>query len=163
MLEAIHYLRRAIIQRLSNQVVLNKVTLPVYNRVPSNAQAPYILVYGVSNNETEQNQTSFTMELINRIEVVTRFVGDNGGELDCNLAMSKILSLVRTRSKDYFDLTPYGFNVYTSVNEGITYLEDDLKDHTYFRAILELSNKVQQIEIPANGGMQNELQTQLQS
>jgi len=59
--------------------------------------------------------------------------------------MSAILALVRTRSEGYFDLNADGFKVYTSENEGITYLEEDLKDHTYYRAILELSNKVQPI------------------
>jgi len=161
MLEAIHYLRKAIIERLNGQVLLNNKALPVYNRVPSNATAPYIIVYSVSNNEVDQNQSSLTMELITRVEVVTRFVGDNGGELDCNLAISKILSLLRTRSADYLDLTAAGFNVYTSVNEGITYLQDDLKDHTYYRAILELSNRVEPID--KTGGLQNELQIELQS
>ena len=161
MLEAIHYLRKAIIERLNGEVLINNKALPVYNRVPSNAKAPYIIVYSVSNNEVDQNQSSLTMELITRVEVVTRFVGDNGGELDCNLAISKILSLLRTRSADYLDLTAAGFKVYTSVNEGITYLQDDLKDHTYYRAILELSNRVEPID--KTGGLQNELQIELQS
>lgn len=145
MLEAIHYLRKAIIQKLNGEVVLNSQTLQVYNRVPSNAVAPFIIVYSVSNDEVDQNQTSFTMKLLTRIEVVTRFNGDNGGELDCNLAISKILSLLRTRSANYLDLTEYGFKVYTSVNEGVTYLTNDLKDHTYYRAVLELSNRVEPI------------------
>lgn len=145
MLEAIHYLRKAIIQKLNGEVVLNSQTLQVYNRVPSNAVAPFIIVYSVSNDEVDQNQTSFTMKLLTRIEVVTRFNGDNGGELDCNLAISKILSLLRTRSANYLDLTQYGFKVYTSVNEGVTYLTNDLKDHTYYRAVLELSNRVEPI------------------
>lgn len=161
MLEAIHYLRKAIIERLNGQVLINNKALPVYNRVPSNAKAPYIIVYSVSNNEIDQNQSSLTMELLTRVEVVTRFVGDNGGELDCNLAISKILSLLRTRSADYLDLTAAGFNVYTSVNEGIKYLQDDLKDHTYYRAILELSNRVEPIN--KTEGLQNELQIELQS
>ena len=161
MLEAIHYLRKAIIEKLNGEVLINNQALPIYNRVPSNAVAPYIIVYSVSNNEIDQNQSSLTMELITRVEVVTRFVGDNGGELDCNLAISKILSLLRTRSADYLDLTDAGFKVYTSVNEGVTYLQDDLKDHTYYRAVLELSNRVE--PLPQAGGLQNELQVELQS
>ena len=161
MLEAIHYLRKAILEKLNGEVLINNQALPIYNRVPSNAVAPYIIVYSVSNKEIDQNQSSLTMELLTRVEVVTRFVGDNGGELDCNLAISKILSLLRTRSAGYLDLSEYGFKVYTSVNEGVTYLTDDLKDHTYYRAILELSNRVEQIA--KTGGLQNELQIELQS
>jgi len=162
MQEAIHYLRKAIIEKLNGQVLINNQALPIYNRVPSNAVAPYIIVYSVSNNEVDQNQSTLTMELITRVEVVTRFVGDNGGELDCNLAISKILSLLRTMSADYLDLTDAGFKVYTSVNEGVTYLTDDLKDHTYYRAVLELSNRVEPITV-LDGGLQAELQTKLQS
>lgn len=161
MQEAIHYLRKAILEKLNGEVLINNQALPIYNRVPSNALAPYIIVYSVSNKEIDQNQSSLTMELLTRVEVVTRFVGDNGGELDCNLAISKILSLLRTRSAGYLDLSEYGFKVYTSVNEGVTYLTDDLKDHTYYRGILELSNRVEP-SVPANG-LEAELQTELQS
>lgn len=163
MLEAIHFLRKAIIERLNGQVLLNNQALQVYNRVPSNALEPYIFVYSVSNNEIDQNQTSLTMELLTRVEVVTKFSGDDGGELDCNLAMSKILSLLRTRSAGYLDLSAAGFKVYTSVNEGVTYLTDDLKDHTYYRAILELSNRVEPLPSVQDCGLQAELQTELQS
>ena len=161
MLEAIHYLRKAILEKLNGEVLINNQALPIYNRVPSNAVAPYIIVYSVSNKEIDQNQSSLTMELLTRVEVVTRFVGDNGGELDCNLAISKILSLLRTRSAGYLDLSEYGFKVYTSVNEGVTYLTDDLKDHTYYRGILELSNRVE--PLGTTNGLEAELQTELQS
>ena len=75
--------------------------------------------------------------------------------------VSQCLEQLRTRSANYIDLTANGFNVYTSVNEGVKYLEDDLKDFTYYRAIIELSNKIEQID--AVGGLQSELQNELQS
>jgi len=68
---------------------------------------------------------------------------------------------LRTRSAGYFDLSAVGFKVYTSVNEGVTYLQDDLSDRTYFRAVIELSNRVEQV--PPSGGLQSELQNNLQS
>mgnify|MGYP003653707150 FL=1 len=70
---------------------------------------------------------------------------NDGGELDVNLMVSKCLELVRTRSNGYIDLSAEGFKIYTTVNEGVKYLQDDLKDHTYFRAIIEISNKIQQV------------------
>jgi len=75
--------------------------------------------------------------------------------------VSQCLENVRTRSANYIDITANGFNVYTSVNNGVSYLEDDLADSTYFRGIIELSNKIEQIN-PV-GGLQNELQSELQS
>ena len=161
MLEAIHYVRKAIIAKLNGNVTINGSIVPIYGRVPTNASYPFIRVYSLSNDETDQNQTSFTTETITRVECVTRFASDDGGELDSNLMVSKCLELLRTRSANYIDLSANGFNVYTSVNEGVKYLQDDLSDFTYFRAIIEISNKIEQID--AVGGLQSELQNELQS
>lgn len=145
MLEAIHLLRRGIIAKLTDAITLNGSIVPVYNRIPTDAIYPLIRVYGVSTNEADQNQSSFITETITRIECITRFYSDNGGELDVNLMVSQCLQLVRTRSNDYVYLIADGFKVFTSVNEGVKYLEDDLSDYTYFRAIIEISNKIEQI------------------
>ncbi len=161
MLEAIHYVRKAIIAKLNGNVTIDGSIVPIYGRVPTNASYPFIRVYSLSNDETDQNQTSFTTETITRVECVTRFASDDGGELDSNLMVSKCLELLRTRSANYIDLSANGFNVYTSVNEGVKYLQDDLSDFTYFRAIIEISNKIEQID--AVGGLQSELQNELQS
>ena len=161
MLEAIHYVRKAIIAKLNGNVTIDGSIVPIYGRVPTNATYPFIRVYSLSNDETDQNQTSFTTETITRVECVTRFASDDGGELDSNLMVSKCLELLRTRSANYIDLSANGFNVYTSVNEGVKYLQDDLSDFTYFRAIIEISNKIEQID--AVGGLQSELQNELQS
>ena len=161
MLEAIHYVRKAIIAKLNGNVTIDGSMVPIYGRVPTNASYPFIRVYSLSNDETDQNQTSFTSETITRVECVTRFTSDDGGELDSNLMVSKCLELLRTRSANYIDLSANGFNVYTSVNEGVKYLQDDLSDFTYFRAIIEISNKIEQID--AVGGLQSELQNELQS
>ncbi len=161
MLEAIHYVRKAIIAKLNGNVTIDGSIVPIYGRVPTNASYPFIRVYSLSNDETDQNQTSFTSETITRVECVTRFASDDGGELDSNLMVSKCLELLRTRSANYIDLSANGFNVYTSVNEGVKYLQDDLSDFTYFRAIIEISNKIEQID--AVGGLQSELQNELQS
>ncbi len=161
MLEAIHYVRKAIIAKLNGNITIDGSIVPIYGRVPTNASYPFIRVYSLSNDETDQNQTSFTTETITRVECVTRFASDDGGELDSNLMVSKCLELLRTRSANYIDLSANGFNVYTSVNEGVKYLQDDLSDFTYFRAIIEISNKIEQIA--TIGGLQSELQNELQS
>lgn len=161
MLEAIHYVRKAIIAKLNGNITIDGSIVPIFGRVPTNASYPFIRVYSLSNDETDQNQTSFTTETITRVECVTRFASDDGGELDSNLMVSKCLELLRTRSANYIDLSANGFNVYTSVNEGVKYLQDDLSDFTYFRAIIEISNKIEQID--AVGGLQSELQNELQS
>jgi hypothetical protein len=145
MLDPIRFVRKAIINKLTGAVTIDGVTVSIYGRIPTSATYPLIRVYSVSTNETDENQSSFNTEVITRIECISKFYSDDGGELDTNLMVSKCLEQVRTRSANYIDLSSDNFKVYTSVNEGISYITDDLKDYTYFRAIIDLSNKVEQL------------------
>jgi hypothetical protein len=143
--EALHYIRKAIIDRLTDAITINGSYVPVYNRVPSSVSEPYIKVSSISNNEIDNNTTSFNTECITKIEVVTAFTSDDGGELQSNQIVSEVLNLIRTRSSGYYDLSSDGFKVYTCTNENTTYFEDDLQDKTYFRAIIEISNRIEKI------------------
>ena len=143
--EALHFIRKAILTRLTDAISIGGSYVPVYNRVPSDASEPYIRVFSVSNNESDFNATSFISECVTRLEVVTAFDYDSGGELQSNQIVSSILNLVRTRSSGYYDLSSDGFKVITCTNGGVTYFEDDLEDKTYFRAIVEISNKIEKI------------------
>jgi hypothetical protein len=145
MKDPIKYIRQAIITALSGNVSYGGSNVPVYNRVPSSASEPYIKVYSVQTNEADQNADEFITETLTRIEVVTAFDSDDGGELQMNTIVNDILVLIRTRSNGYFDLSSNDFNVYTCVNEGVTYLEDDRNDKTYFTAIIDISNRVLQL------------------
>lgn len=143
--EALHFIRKAIITRLTDAISIGGSYVPIYNRVPSDASEPYIKVFSVSNNESDLNGTSFISDCLTRLEVVTSFDSDSGGELQSNQIVSSILNLVRTRSSGYYDLSSDGFKVITCTNGGVSYFEDDLEDKTYFRAIVEISNKVEKI------------------
>jgi hypothetical protein len=143
--EALQFIRKAILTRLTDAISIGGSYVPVYNRVPSDASEPYIRVFSVSNNESDFNATSFISECVTRLEVVTAFDSDSGGELQSNQIVSSILNLVRTRSSGYYDLSSDGFKVITCTNGGVTYFEDDLEDKTYFRAIVEISNKIEKI------------------
>ena len=144
-----------------DQIKLRDTYIPIYNRIPSNATYPFVRVYSVSNDEVDQNRTSYITETITRLEVITRFSSDSGGELDSNLITDAILEIVRTRSDDYIDLEAEGFKVFTSTVAGINYLTEDSDDFTYFRTIIELSNRIEQIS--PTGGLQAELQSELQT
>ena len=143
MTEAIHFIRKAIIDRLTNAVTYDCSTVPDHNRVPNDATEPYIRVYSVDSNEVDQNADSFILDCTTRIEVFTSFIGDDGGELQANQIASDILALIRTRSSGYFDLSADNFNVYTCTNEGTSYLYEDAGEKTYFRAVLTISNRVE--------------------
>jgi len=145
MKEVIHEVRKALIGKLNGNVTLNGATVPIFNRLPSSATYPLIRIYSVSNDEVDQNRTSYITEVITRLEVITRFSGDSGGELDSNLITDQILQLVRTRSVDYIDLSSDNLSAFTSTVAGINYLTEDGDDYTYFRTIIELSNKIEQL------------------
>ena len=120
MREPMQYIRQAIISTLGT-ISLSGQPVQVTNRVSRSFSAPYIWVYSVATNEIDNNQQSFTSEVITRIEVVTKYQGDSGGDLDANILVNTCLSLLRTRSSGYFDLSSDNFKVYGSVNEGVTY------------------------------------------
>lgn len=144
MKEAIHFIRKAIISRLSNAIEVNGSFVPVYNRVPYNASEPLIRVYSVTSAEDSRNQTSYITECTTSIEVITAFDGDSGGELQANQIVSEVMELIRTRSEGYYDLSADGFKVITCVVNNVTYIEEDAEDRTYFRAVVEVANKVLQ-------------------
>jgi hypothetical protein len=145
MKDPIKYIRQAMINALNGNISYNGANVPVYGRVPSSASEPYIKIYSVQTNEADQNADEFITETLTRIEVVTAFDSDSGGELEVNTIVNDILVIIRTRSSGYFDLSSNDFHVYTCVNEGVTYLEDDRNDKTYFTSIIDISNRVLQV------------------
>lgn len=144
MKEAMHFIRKAIISRLSNAIEVDGSFVPVFNRVPYNTSEPLIKVYSENTQEDHRNQTSYIAECTTNIEVITAFDGDSGGELQVNQIVSDVLELIRTRSEGYYDLSADGFKVITCVVNNVNYIEEDAEDRTYFRAIIEVSNKVLQ-------------------
>ena len=145
MKDPIKFIRLKIIAALDGNITSGGSNVAIYNQVPSSATFPFIRVYGVSTTAVDDNQSKYNVECITRIEVVTRFDGDSGGELNANDIMNQITTLLVTKNQSAFDLSSNNFNCYTSTNSGVTYLEQDTSDHTYFRAILELSNKIEQL------------------
>lgn len=145
MREAFHHIRKAFIDRLTDAITISGSYVPVYNRVPTNTNTPFIKIYSYLQDEIDQNQSSFTTECLTRIECVTSFFGDDGGEYQLNQIVDGVLNLIRTRSGGYIDLSSDNFNVYTTTIERIRYFEDLENNETYFRAIIEVSNRVEKI------------------
>ena len=141
--EAIHFIRQKIITLLTGAITVDSSQVPVYNKVPQNATEPFIKVYSVDTEEIDENQTSFNVICTTRIDVVTSFIGDTGGELQANQIASSIVNIIRTGSSGYFDLSANNFNVYTSTIDKIRYLEDVDQDRTFYKAIITLENRVQ--------------------
>lgn len=143
--EALHHIRKKYFDLLNNTITSNGATVPAYNKVPSDASEPFIKIYSVGATEIDQNKDSYNLECTTRIEVVTGFDGDSGGELDANRIVDSVLNTIRKRSTDYIDLSSESFSVYTTVINSVSYLEDDLIDKSYFRAIIEVLNRVKKL------------------
>lgn len=143
--EIVHHIRKAFLDRLSGNISIGGIDVSIYNVIPRNAFYPLIRVYSVSNDEIDLNRSSFNVEASLRLEVITRFDGNSGGELQCNQIVDEVLNQIRTRSAGYIDLSANGWNVYAITNNGVNYLEDDFDDHTYFRAIVNINVKAQKI------------------
>ena len=145
MKDATRFIRLKILNALTGNVSFGGSSVPVYNRVPSNATFPYIRVYSLSTTQIDDTQTKYNAEIITRVEVVTRFAADSGGDLSMNDIMDDCLQLLVSKNSSAFDLSANNFKVYSTINESLRYLQEDSIDHTYFRAILELSNKVAEV------------------
>lgn len=141
MREALHHIRKKYIDAIDGNITISGSAVPIYNRVPRAAETPFIKIYSYLQEEIDQNASNFTNECITRIEPVTSFFGDNGGEYQLNLIIDGILDIVRDRTN--IDLSTEGFNVYTNTIERIRYFEDEENEITYFRAIIEVANRVE--------------------
>ena len=143
--EVLHHIRKAFLDRLTDNLSVGGIDVSVYNVIPRNASYPLVRMYSVANNEVDLNRSAFNLEAQVRLEVITRFDGNSGGELQANQIVDSILNQIRTRSAGYIDLSAQGFNVYTITNEGVNYLQDDFDDHTYYRAIININVKAEKI------------------
>jgi hypothetical protein len=137
------YVRRGLYNVLNGNITYNGSNVPIYNTVPVNASYPYIIIYSVTTNQIEDNRDNYIADVSTRLEVVTRFAGSDGGQLQANEIINSISQLVVLKS-GLLNLNSDGFNIYSQVNEGITYLTEDAPDHTYYRGILSLSVKLEQ-------------------
>tara|TARA_R110000751_G_scaffold53310_6_gene115600 strand:+ start:10196 stop:10630 length:435 start_codon:yes stop_codon:yes gene_type:complete len=136
--------RKGLFDVLNGNISYDSSNVPVYNVVPDNATYPYIVIYSVSTNQIENNQTNYISGVDTTLEVVTRFSSSSGGQLQSNKIINSIAQLIILKS-GLLDLSSDNFNVYSQTNEGITYLTEDLPDHTYYRGILSMSVKLEQI------------------
>ena len=116
---------------------------PVYNVVPSNVVYPYIYIYSLDANTIEDNQQKYVQLVTTRVEVVTAFDTNTGGQLNCNLAMNEISQLLISKTS-FFNLSSDNFNVYAAQSNGISYLTEDTDTYTLYRAILSFQNQVEQ-------------------
>ena len=140
-----HIVRKGLIAKLINAVSYDGSFVPVYGRVPDNATYPYIKIGNAEMGEIDQNQSTFVQTINTLIEVVTRFDSDTGGVTESDIVTNLVTQLIRTRSAGYIDLSADGFNVYTQTIGFINKIEEAENDHYYYRSIINIDIRVEQV------------------
>ena len=138
-----YLIRKKVFEALNNNITISGTLYPVYNVVPSNVVYPYIYIYSLDANTIEDNQQKYIQLITTRVEVVTAFDTNTGGQLNANLAMNEISQLLISKTS-FFDLSSDNFNVYNAINGGITYITNDNDTDTVYRAVLEFESNVEQ-------------------
>lgn len=133
-------IRKAFLNELDGLIMIDSVVIEVYNYVPYNAAYPYIRIHTDNQKQTQLNQSADIAEVNTKIEVVHRYSGDSGGQLIVEEIANKILDKIVGLDTN---LSAAGLNNYTSTNPNTFYLEESLKDHSYYRAIIEIQNQVE--------------------
>jgi hypothetical protein len=142
---ASHIVRKGIIAKLKNAITYNSAIVPVYGRVPDNATYPYIKVGDAEMNEDEFNSSSYIQSVSTLIEVVSRFDSDTNGGTQADIITNSLMQLVRTRSANYMNLVSDGFKVYSQTIEYVNRLEEADQDHYYYRNIISLNVRLDQL------------------
>lgn len=143
MREVFHHLRSKYIEAINGNISVNGSAVPITNRVGTSQTFPYIKIFSYQSEEADQNKTHFAQELVTRFEIVTQFDGDTGGEYQANQIVDGVLDIVRDRSN--VDLSTDGFNVYLTNINRVRYFEDYEQGKTYFRALIDVENRVEKI------------------
>lgn len=138
-----HHIRKAIFDALNGNVTYSGSVVPVFNKVPHNTTYPFIKIYGDSEKSVNLNQSDFINEVVTKIEVVTRFKGNAGGELQAQLISTLILDIIKPNAGTAFTGLHSGLNNFVCRLENIVYLEDYTKDNTYYRAIISFITDTQ--------------------
>lgn len=138
-------LREEYFRLLNGNVVVNAVTIPVYDTPTSSASIPYILIDTFTElNDDDKDQ--FGSDIIQSIEVVTSFsVGNYGGKKQSDEITSIVKNLIKTsKGSDNFDLSPNFHNITTKLERSNTLTEQNSTDYIV-RRIIEFRHLIQEL------------------
>jgi hypothetical protein len=140
-----HIVRKAIFDALNNNVTFRNNVVPVFNKVPSTTNYPFIKIYGENEKSEFKNQSKYITENLTKIEVVTKFKGNTGGELNAQIIMDSVLQLINGALPTAASLQTDIYNNYVTDVKDVIFLEDYTKDNTYYRAIASIITQTEQI------------------
>ncbi|QDP61115.1 MAG: hypothetical protein Unbinned5858contig1001_44 [Prokaryotic dsDNA virus sp.] len=126
--------------------------LRIYNRVIPKPVFPFIHIYSDTQEETLNNQQNPINEVVTKIEVVDRVIGSGGGELVLNNIVGQITYALKVNLNTWFRQQNNNFTTdFNNINNteitniAVKYFQDADEDHYYFRAIISVTNVVEEI------------------
>jgi hypothetical protein len=133
--------RTAYFNKLNNQIsVISGATIPVYDRVPDNAVAPFVFLSNVTLTPI-LTTTGFGFSASIILDIVTRFQSGGGKKLVDDIS-SLIFQKILTRDNFYSDET---WNIYTSKLDSTRYLESESNGGYVIRKLITFQNSIQQL------------------
>lgn len=126
--------------------------LRLYNRVIPKPVFPFIHIYSDTQEKTLLNQQNPINEVVTKIEVVDRVIGSGGGELVLNNIVGQITYALKINLNTWFRQQNNNFTTdWNNINNtditniAVKYFQDADEDHYYFRAIISVTNVVEEI------------------
>ena len=133
--------RKAYFDKLNNQIsVITGKTIPVYDRVPDTAVAPYVILSNTTLTPIlSSSGYGFKASIV--IDIVTRFTTSGGKKLVddiSNLIFQKILTREDfSQDEDWY--------IYTSKLETSRYIESESNGGYVIRKLITFNNNIQQL------------------
>ncbi|MEJ5962814.1 hypothetical protein [Pedobacter immunditicola] len=133
--------RTAYFEKLNNQIsIIEGKFIPVYDVVPDDAKAPYIIISSLTLTPTLYN-SGYGYSANMTIDIVTRFASGGGKRLVDSIS-NEIFKVILTRNKFYVDDT---WNIYTSKLDNTRYIESQSGTGVVIRKLISFENKIQQL------------------
>jgi hypothetical protein len=133
--------RKAYFDKLNNQLsVITGKTIPVYDKVPDNAVAPFVVLSNTTLTPI-LNSTGYAFSASIVIDIITRFKSDGGKKL-CDDISDLIFQKILARDNFYQDDT---WNIYTSKLDSTRYIESESNGGYVIRKLITFNNSIQQL------------------
>jgi hypothetical protein len=133
--------RAAYYGKLNKQVsVIDGKYIPVYDRVPDNSEAPYIILSS-STLTPILSTTGYGYSATMLIDIVTRFQSGGGKKLVDDIS-NEIFKKILTRENFYQD---ENINIYTSKLDSTRIIESESNGGYVVRKLITFDNKIQQL------------------
>ena len=132
--------RKAYFDKLNANIsIIAGVTIPVYDVVPTDAVAPFIILSSTSLTPLNDNNTfNYQAEIL--IDIVTRFKAGGGKKLSDDIA-NKIFEKVYTKENLYSDSI---WNITPTQLESSKYIESESTGGYVIRKLITFSNFIEQ-------------------